>query len=121
MGVVEQLLWAGRMHEGKMVFSQVMAMLPWWRFRACVERYQGDQKVISFSCREFFLVMAIAQITRRDSLSSTALCLNALPSQRYQPGIQSKITKSATTCIFNEQHAGRCRDDHAGLQKPLAR
>jgi len=64
------------MHEGKTVFSQVMAMLPWKRFQTCVERYQGDQKIKSFSCREFFRVMAFAQMTRLESLSSIALCLN---------------------------------------------
>jgi hypothetical protein len=87
-----------------MVFSQVMAMLPWWRFRAFVKRYQGDQKVKSFSCREFFLVMAFAQITGRESLSSTALCLNALPSQRYHLGIQSKITKSNLAHANNKRN-----------------
>ena len=38
--------------------------------------------------------MAFAQITGRESLSSTALCLNALPSQRYHLGIRCEITKS---------------------------
>jgi hypothetical protein len=92
------------MHEGKMVFSQVMAMLPWWRFRTCVKRYQGDKKVKSFSCREFFLVMAFAQITGRESLSSTALCLNALPSQRYHLGIRSEITKSNLAHANNKRN-----------------
>jgi len=92
------------MHEGKMIFSQVMAMLPWWRFRTCVKRYQGDHKVKSFSCREFFLVMVFTQITGRESLSSTALCLNALPSQRYHLGIRSKITKSNLAHANNKRN-----------------
>jgi hypothetical protein len=92
------------MYEGKTVFSQVMAMLPWWRFRTCVKRYQGDHKVKSFSCREFFLVMAFAQITGRESLSSTALCLNALPSQRYHLGIRSEITKSNLAHANNKRN-----------------
>ena len=64
------------MHKDKYVFPQVMAMLLWKRFQTCVERYQGDQKIKSFSCREFFRVMAFAQMTRLESLSSIALCLN---------------------------------------------
>jgi len=58
------------MYDGKTVFSQVMAMLPWRRFQTCVKRYQGDKKIKKLSCREFFLVMVFAQITGRESLSS---------------------------------------------------
>jgi len=54
------------MYDGKMVFSQVMAMLPWRRFQTYVQWYQGDKKIKKLSCREFFLVMAFAQITDRE-------------------------------------------------------
>jgi len=82
------------MHEGKMVFSQVMAALPWRRFQTCVDRHEGDYKIISLWTSEFFKVMAFAQITGRKSLRGIALCLNALPTQRYHLGIRSEITKS---------------------------
>jgi len=82
------------MHEGKMVFSQVMELVPWRRFQTCVDRHQGDQKIKTFYCHEFFRVMAFAQMTRLESLSNTVLCLNALSSQCYHLGIRSKITKS---------------------------
>ena len=74
-----------------MLFSQVMAMLPWRRFQTCVDRYQGDKKIKSLYCHEFFRVMMFAQITRRESLSSVVLCLNALPSQRYHIGLRSEV------------------------------
>ena len=35
------------MHEGKLVFAQVMAHLPLSTFRRCVARYDGDHKVKS--------------------------------------------------------------------------
>jgi hypothetical protein len=92
------------MYEGKMVFSQVMAMLPWWRFRTCVEWYHGDKKTTTLTTQEFFKIMAFAQITGRESLSSTALCLNALPSQCYHLGIQSKITKSNLAHANNKRN-----------------
>ena len=92
------------MHRGKMVFPQVMAMLPWRRFPTCVERYRGDQKIKSLSCREFFLVMAFAQITGRESWSSTALCLNVLSSQCYHIGIRSKITKNNLAHANNKRN-----------------
>lgn len=82
------------MHQGKFIFPQVMAMLPWRRFQTCVERYQGDKKTTTLSTQEFFKIMAFAQITGLESLSSTVLCLNALSSQCYHFGIRSEITKS---------------------------
>ena len=87
-----------------MVFSQVMEFIPWRRFQTCVERYQGDHKIISLTTQEFFKIMAIAQITRRDSLSSTVLCLNALHSQRYHLGIRSEISKSNLAHANNKRN-----------------
>ena len=64
------------MHKGKLVFPQVMAMLPCRRFQTClevttgfcfVERYQGDKKTITLTPQEFFKIMACTQITRRES------------------------------------------------------
>jgi len=92
------------MHKGKMVFSQVMAMLPWRRFQTCVERYQGDYKIISLTTQDFFKIMAFTQITGRDSLSSTVLCLNVLSSQCYRLGIRSKITKSNLAHANNKRN-----------------
>ena len=92
------------MYEGKMVFSQVMALLPWRRFQTCVKRHQGDHKIISLTTQEFFKIMMFAQISRRESLSSVALCLNALPSQRYHLGLRSEITKSNLAYANNKRN-----------------
>ena len=54
------------MHEGKLVFSQLMAILPWRRFDTCVGRYHGDRKIKSFPCSEHWRVMAFAQLTYRE-------------------------------------------------------
>ena len=37
------------MNQGSLVFAQVMEHLPLSTFRRCVERYQGNRKVKSFS------------------------------------------------------------------------
>jgi hypothetical protein len=42
------------MHQGKLVFAQVMAHLPLSTFRRCVARYDGEHKVKSFSCLDQF-------------------------------------------------------------------
>ena len=39
------------MNSGKTVFSQLMDFLPSYEFRRCVDRYQGNYKVKSFSCK----------------------------------------------------------------------
>jgi len=81
-------------YEGKMVFSQFLELVPWRRFQACVDRYQGDKKIKSFYCHEFFRVMVFAQITGRASLSEIALCLKTVSHHWYHVGIRSKISKS---------------------------
>ena len=63
------------MVEGKFVFAQLMQHLPLTSFRRCVERYQGEYKVKSFSCMDQFLCMAFAQLTYRESLRDIEACL----------------------------------------------
>jgi hypothetical protein len=92
------------MYDGKMVFSQIMELVPWRRFQTCVDRYQGDKKIKTLSCREFFLVMVFAQITGRESLSSIVLCTKVLASHCYHIGIQSKITKSHLAHANNQRN-----------------
>ncbi|OOP56138.1 MAG: hypothetical protein AYP45_10765, partial [Candidatus Brocadia carolinensis] len=55
------------MNIGKTVFSQVIDFLPMHEFRKCVQRYEGNHKVKSFSCFDQFLCMAFAQLTYRES------------------------------------------------------
>ena len=40
------------MYEGRYVFSQVMAHLPWKTFHRCVTRHRGNHKVKSFGCTQ---------------------------------------------------------------------
>ena len=92
------------MHEGKMIFSQVMALLPWRRFQTCVDRYRGDYKVISLHTHELFKIMLFAQLAGRDSLSSTVLCLNVFSSYCYHLGIRCEITKSNLAHANNKRN-----------------
>ena len=52
----------------KTIFAQLMDFIPIYEFRKCVERYNGNFKVQSFSCWDQFLTMAFAQLTYRESL-----------------------------------------------------
>ena len=53
------------MHQGKLVFSQLMAYLPMTTFRRCVAKHRSDYKVKDFSCLDQFFAMAFAQLTYR--------------------------------------------------------
>ena len=48
-------------------------------FHCCVERYDGNYKVKSFSCWDQFLTLAFAQLTYRESLRDIEACLRAAP------------------------------------------
>lgn len=61
------------MNVGSTVFSQLMAHLPWTTFDRIVERYAGDYRTLTLSCREYFRAMAFAQLTYRESLRDIEL------------------------------------------------
>ena len=65
------------MHQGKLVFSQLMAYLPMSTFRRCVAKHRGDHKVKDFSCLDQFFAMAFAQLTYRESLRDIEVNLRA--------------------------------------------
>jgi len=92
------------MYKGQMVFAQVMDLVPWRRFQTCVDRYRGDIKTHALSTREFFKIMAFAQITGRESLNETILCLNAVPAHLYHLGLPHRLVRS------NVAHANHRRD-----------
>ena len=56
------------MNTNKLIFSQVMDHLPLHTFRRCVSRYHGNRYVKKFRCYEQYLVMAVSQLTHRESL-----------------------------------------------------
>jgi hypothetical protein len=50
-----------------------------YEFRQCVQRYNGNFKVKSFSCWDQFLCMAFAQLTYRESLRDQVPICFGLP------------------------------------------
>lgn len=82
------------MNQGKYVFSQVMELVSHKVFTACVDRYKGDFKSKQFSCWKQFLCMAFGQLTQRESLSDTIVCLRANANKLYHLGIGQAIAKS---------------------------
>jgi hypothetical protein len=82
------------MHQGKLVFAQVMAHLPLSTFRRCVARYDGEHKVKSFSCLDQFYAMAFAQLTFRESLRDIEACLVTQRHRLYHLGFRSPVARN---------------------------
>jgi Domain of unknown function (DUF4372)/Transposase DDE domain len=82
------------MHEGKLVFAQLMDHLPMHTFRRIVARLDGDKSVKCFSCQDQFRAMAFAQLTWRDSLRDTVIGLNAQAHKLYHMGFRSAVARS---------------------------
>ncbi len=71
------------MNNGRIVFSQIMDFLPRRRFSSCVNRYQGNHRVKTFTCCDQFYCMSFAQLTGRESLRDIEACLRALGHKLY--------------------------------------
>ena len=102
------------MNLGRTVFAQVVDFLPKRRFRRCVDRYQGNRRVRSFSCFDQFLCMAFAQLTYRQSLRDIECCLRAMEPKLYHCGFRGSISKS-TLADANERRDWRIYRDLAGI------
>ena len=82
------------MNCGRTIFAQLMDLLPLAEFRRCVDRYDGDYKVQSFSCLDQFLCLAFAQLTYRESLRDIEACLRARQRQLYHMGFRGGISRN---------------------------
>jgi hypothetical protein len=91
-------------------------------FHRCVDRYQGNHRIRSFTCWEQFLAMAFAQLTFRESLRDIEDSLGALPHKLYHLGFQAPV-KRATLADANESRDWRIFADFAhsliGIARPL--
>ena len=82
------------MNHGKYIFSQIVGLISHTSFQTCVNRYDGEYKVKHFSCWKQFLCMAFGQLTHRESLTDTMICLSANASKLYHIGIGEAVAKS---------------------------
>ncbi len=89
------------MNSGKYIFSQIMGLVSPTSFQTIVSRHSGDYKVKDFTCWKQFLCMAFGQITHRESLSDTVLCLKANAGKMYHLGI-GEIVATSTLSRANE-------------------
>ncbi len=94
------------MYSGKIIFAQVLNFLPQHTFRRCVERYEGNKHVKTFTCQDQYRCMAFAQLTFRESLRDIEACLRAQRNKLYHMGIRSDVSRS-TLADANERRDWR--------------
>ncbi len=102
------------MYKGQTVFSQIMDFLPIKKFRRCVDRYNGNYRVRSFTCFDQLMCMAFAQLTYRESLRGIECCLRAMREKLYHMGIRGKVSRS-TLAYANENRDWRIYCDFAQI------
>jgi hypothetical protein len=89
-------------------------------FRRCVERYDGNRNVRSFSCWDQFLAMAFAQLTYRESLRDIEVCLAVQRSKLYHCGLSGPVKRSSLADA-NERRDWRIYADFAHTLINIAR
>jgi hypothetical protein len=108
------------MNVGRTVFSQIMEFAPSFQFRQCVDRYNGNYKIVTFSCLDQFLCMAFAQLTYRESLRDIEACLRVAKPKLYHMGIRSNVSRN-TLAHANENRDWRIYADFAQVLIKIAR
>jgi len=108
------------LYQGRTVFSQVMDFLPMHKFRKCVDRYQGNKGVRTFSCLDQYRCMAFAQLTYRESLRDIECCMRAMQRKLYHMGIKGKISRN-TLAYANGHRDWRIYCDFAQILINIAR
>ena len=102
------------MNQGKYIFSQLVELVSAKSFQTIVNRHNGEYKVKEFSCWKQFLCMAFGQLTHRESISDTLLCLKANTKKLYHLGIGELVAKSTLTKA-NENRPCQIYEDFAML------
>ena len=90
------------MHQGRLVFAQIMEWFPRYPFGQIVARWGGERRTRRFSCMDQFLVMAFAQLTGRESLRDIETCLLAMRGKLYHAGLRGTVARS-TLADANER------------------
>jgi IS4 transposase len=90
------------MHEGRLIFAQIMDYLPREVFDDCIKQYQGDYNNKGFTCRDQFLAMAYAQLIQFDGLRGIQNSLEANDRYLYHIGFRCGIPSKSTLAHANK-------------------
>src|SRR5215213_8767093 len=100
------------MNQGKYVFSQLIDFLSHNDFISCVDKYDGNYRVKSFTCWHQLLYMIFGQLSNRDSLSDLITCLQSQQNKSYHLGM-GKGTSKANLAKANEKRDYRIYESFA--------
>jgi hypothetical protein len=95
------------MHEGRLVFAQIMDFLPRDVFDDCVEQHRGNYNSKGFTCRDQFLAMAYAQLTRLDGLRGIQDTLDVNRHCCYHMGFRCGVMPRSTLAHANKTRPWR--------------
>ena len=101
------------MNTGRTIFSQLMDFLPHDNFHQCVQRYNGNHKIKTFSCLDQYLCMAFAQLTGRESLRDIETCLRTFGPKLYHAGFRCKRISRNTLANANQVRPWKIYADFA--------
>ena len=111
------------MHQGKLVFSQIMMHLLLTTFRHCIAAYRDDHKVKDSTCLFKFLAMVFAQLTYRESLRDIEVNLRAQAKRLYHMGFRCTKLSCITLANANATRPWQIYADYAqhliGIARPL--
>ena len=93
-----------------MAFSQILEFASQDVFKNIVKHYKGNYKTKEFSSWKHFLCLAFGQLTHRESMSDTMLCLKLNSSKLFHLGI-GKVFDKSTVSRANEYRDWRIFQD----------
>jgi transposase len=109
------------MNTGRYVLSQVLDLVHRQTLDRLALRYNAEDRVRHFGCRQQFICMVFAQLTWRDSLRDIEACLNAKTETLYHLGFTKPIART-TLAEANEGRDWRLwRDLAMGLMTKARR
>lgn len=98
------------------IFSELCSYLDYKEFMKCVKKYNGDYKVISYTCYCHLLVMIFAQLTNRDSLRDIENSLMSQINKLYHMGFgKCKIISRDVIAKANCNRDYRIYEDYATI------
>ncbi len=100
------------MNQGKYVFSQLIEFLSPNDFIRCVEKFDGNHRVRSFTCWHQMLYMIFGQLSHRESLRDLIICLQSQQNKSYHLGM-GKGTSKTNLARANEKRDYRIYESYA--------
>ena len=91
------------MNIGKTLFAQVMEYVLRKNFGRIIQRYAGDAGVRTLDCADLFRVMAFSQLTWRESLRDSEVCLQANHVKLFHMGLSGAPTRSTLADALNQR------------------